>query len=107
MKKTAFLRRSITTVELSVFAFMGEAMAQAGQVQGEGSGVGTEIANLYNQEIAPIINVVVAIAIIIAAVYAAFMFFQGKREGYKTIIYIVVGALLIKFLPELLIGIIK
>lgn len=83
---------------LSGIAFVQSAAAQT-------TNVSTEIQTLYDSQIKPIINVVVIIAISVAAVYAAFQFFRGKKEGYETIIYIIVGALIIKFLPELIMGI--
>lgn len=114
MKKTAKIGSSLkgifekvtVTLFMMTFGMLTKVVAQTGQVQGQGQ-VSNSIADLYNNEIAPIINVVVLIAISISAVYAAFQFFQGKREGYKTVIYIIVGALLIKFLPELLMGILN
>lgn len=68
--------------------------------------VGQEIQDLFDNQIKPIIKVVTTIAIIVVAVYAGFQFWQGKREGYKTLIMIIVGALIIRFLPDLILEII-
>ncbi len=92
------MRKKLALLTLGGIGFTNSLMAQ-------NTDVATSIQSMYDTQIKPIINVVVLIAISISAVYAAFQFFQGKREGYKTIIYIIVGALIIKFLPELLFGI--
>ena len=103
---TKFIAKKLLLVMAFFSGAIESVKAQTTNVTGQGQ-VSSSIADLYNNEIAPIINVVVLIGIAIAAVYAGFMFFQGKREGYKTVIYIIVGALLIKFLPELLMGILS
>ena len=48
----------------------------------------------------PIVNVIVAAALVFSAVYAGILF-QGK-EGLKIVGYIVAGALVIKFMAKLL-----
>lgn len=59
--------------------------------------VANDIQELYKDVIEPVINVVVVIGITVSAVYGGFLFFQGKRESYKHLIYIIVGVLVIKF----------
>jgi len=68
--------------------------------------VAQEIQDLMDQQIMPIINVIVAAALIFSAVYAGILFFQGKKEGLKIVGYIVAGALVIKFMAEIAQGII-
>lgn len=72
-----------------------------------GSNTSSEIQALFNEEIKPILNVVLGIAVLIAAVVTAFQFFNGKKEAFKSLAYIVVGALVVRFLPDIVISIIE
>lgn len=68
--------------------------------------VASEIQQLMDDQIMPIINVIVGVALIFSAVYAGILFFQGKKEGLKIVGYIVAGALVIKFMAQIASGII-
>lgn len=63
--------------------------------------VAGDIEALMEQQIMPIVNVVVAAALVFSAVYAGILFFQGKKEGLKIVGYIIAGALVIKFMAEI------
>jgi succinate dehydrogenase/fumarate reductase cytochrome b subunit len=63
--------------------------------------VAREIEDLMDQQIMPIVNVIVAAALVFSAVYAGILFFQGKKEGLKIVGYIIAGALVIKFMAEI------
>lgn len=63
--------------------------------------VAADIEQLMEQQIMPIVNVIVAAALIFSAVYAGILFFQGKKEGLKIVGYIIAGALVIKFMAEI------
>jgi len=66
--------------------------------------VGDDLQQLYDQEIKPILNVVVSVVVAVAAVWAGIQFFMGKREALKTFGYILLGALVIRFLPEIVLA---
>jgi len=66
-----------------------------------GSDIAGELQTLWDDNLKPILNVVVGIAVAIAAVWAAIQFFMGKREALKTFGYVLLGALVIRFLPDL------
>jgi hypothetical protein len=60
-----------------------------------------EINELWEEQINPILNAVLGIAVGIAAVWCGIQFFQGKKEALKTLGYIIPGAVVIKVLATL------
>lgn len=65
-----------------------------------------EMESLWNDEILPILNVVLGIACGIAIVVLGIQFFRGKKEALQQLGYIVAGAVVIRVLFGLLSGII-
>lgn len=68
---------------------------------GQNSDVSNDIQGLYDNEIKPVMNVLVGVVVGICAIWAGIQFFMGKREALKTFGYVLLGALVIRFLPDL------
>jgi len=66
--------------------------------------VGDDLQQLFDQEIKPILNVSLGIAVGLAAVWAGIQFFMGKREALKTFGYVLLGALVVRFLPQIVLA---
>lgn len=69
--------------------------------------VGSSIQQLFKDQIKPVLDAVLIIGVAVATLYCGFMFFQGKREAFKQLAFIVGGALVIKFLSVIVEGIMK
>lgn len=63
--------------------------------------VSNDIQGLYDQEVKPVMNVLVGVVVGVCAIWAGIQFFMGKREAMKTFGYVLLGALVIRFLPDL------
>jgi hypothetical protein len=69
--------------------------------------VGGSIQQLFKDQIKPVLDAVLIIGVAVATLYCGFMFFQGKREAFKQLAFIMGGALVIKFLSVIVEGIMK
>ncbi|MDR0572361.1 MAG: hypothetical protein LBG48_05930 [Rickettsiales bacterium] len=81
-----------------VFAFM--------SITAYGQDAANEIKSLWNDQIQPIINVLLMIAVGIAALWLLFQFFSGKKEALKQLGYVIGGAVVFRVLSGIVGGIV-
>jgi hypothetical protein len=65
-----------------------------------------EIKSLWEDQIQPILDVVLMIAVGIAGVWLLVLFFQGKKEALKQLGYVVGGAIVFRVLAGIVGGIV-
>jgi hypothetical protein len=100
-KKFIFNRHcQIIMLMFFVFAFMG-----IGTVYGQ-SDAANEIKTLWTDQIQPIIDVVLMIAVGIAALWLLIQFFTGKKEALKQLGYVIGGAVVFRVLSGIVGGIV-
>jgi hypothetical protein len=61
-----------------------------------------EIKDLWDDQINPILNAILGIAVGIAAVVVGIQFFQGKKEALQKLGYVIAGAVVIKVLVTII-----
>jgi hypothetical protein len=66
----------------------------------------TEIKTLWEDQIQPIVDVVLMIAVGIAGLWLLIQFFQGKKEALKQLGYVVGGAVVFRVLSGIVGGIV-
>lgn len=71
------------------------------------SDAASEINDLWKDQINPILNAVLGIAVAIAAVVVGIQFFQGKKEALKQLGYVIAGAVVVKVLTNIIAGILS
>ncbi|MDR0619835.1 MAG: hypothetical protein LBG17_08065 [Bacteroidales bacterium] len=65
-----------------------------------------EIRSLWDDQIEPIINVVLMIAVGVAGLWLLIQFFQGKKEALKQLGYVIGGAVVFRVLAGIVGGIV-
>ncbi len=66
-----------------------------------------EIKDLWDDQINPILNAVLGIAVGIAAIVVGIQFFQGKKEALKQLGHVIAGAVVVKVLSNIIAGILS
>ncbi len=120
MKKINFSKQSrVTAMQLNGQDSVKETVARSGKMflfllfiftvlphLAHAQDVAGDINELFEDQIKPILRVLVAIGAVIASAVVGFQFFQGKQEALKKLVYVLAGAVVIASLQELVFAII-
>lgn len=90
------------TFKQKVMLLIGFVFFMSSQSMSAQSDAADEIQTLWEDQINPILNAVLGIAVGIAAVVVGIQFFQGKKEALKQLGYVIAGAVVIKVLSSII-----